>query len=159
MAEAHLAKLTEGQRQCLRLVLRHMSSKDIARQLDISPHTVDQRLKLAMKTLGAASRVEAARILAAAESGNGYQDLVHQRPDIAAETGPPSFGATAHEGQRTAGMTDPSTSADPLPPLLREAGHGDTLRRILWIAAIVAAVAVGFAAIFVGLNALSEFTR
>ena len=159
MEDASLARLTEGQRQCLRLVLRHMSSKDIARQLDISPHTVDQRLKLAMKTLGAASRVEAARILDAAESANGYQDLVHQKPDIAGEPRPSSFAATAQEGQRTAATTPSSTSADALPPRSREAQHGESLPRILWIALLLAAVAVGFAAIFVGLNALSEFTR
>lgn len=159
MEDTPLAKLTEGQRQCLRLVLRHMSSKDIARQLGISPHTVDQRLKLAMKTLGAASRVDAARMLDAAESGNGYQGLVHQGPDIAVEAVPPSPATTAHEGQRTVAMMDPPTSADALPPRSREAWHGDKLPRIFWIALLLAAVAVGFAAIFVGLNALSEFTR
>jgi IS30 family transposase len=56
MAVDRLAKISEGQRACLRMVLQHMSSKDIARALNISPHTVDQRLKLAMRTLGAATR-------------------------------------------------------------------------------------------------------
>ncbi|MDB5686576.1 MAG: LuxR family transcriptional regulator, partial [Rhizorhabdus sp.] len=54
-----IAKLSEGQRACLRRVLMHMSSKDIARELDISPHTVDQRLRVAIQTLGAANRFEA----------------------------------------------------------------------------------------------------
>lgn len=77
-----LAKVTEGQRACLRMVLLHMSSKDIARSLGISRHTVDQRLKLAMKTLGAASRVEAARTLAAMEGADEYQRLTYQASDI-----------------------------------------------------------------------------
>ena len=45
----HLAQLTDGQRDCLRLVYRHMTSKDIARTLGVSPHTVDMRLRTAMK--------------------------------------------------------------------------------------------------------------
>jgi DNA-binding CsgD family transcriptional regulator len=63
MEQDRVQRLSEGQRECLRMVLLHMSSKDIARALDISPHTVDQRLKLAMKALGAPTRVEAARLL------------------------------------------------------------------------------------------------
>jgi DNA-binding CsgD family transcriptional regulator len=137
MDERQLAKVTEGQRACLRLVLRHMSSKEIARALDISRHTVDQRLRLAMRTLGAASRVEAAQILAGAEGGEGYQGLIHQPPDIDSGPARPPSGATA-------------------PPEMRR--HGN-LPRIGWIAAIAAAAAIALAALFVGLNALSQFTR
>lgn len=80
--------LTEGQRDCLRLVFNHMKSKDIARILDVSPHTVDMRLRTAMKTLGVTSRIEAARLLVQAESGGEttpdlYQPLIYQAPDVA----------------------------------------------------------------------------
>ncbi len=80
--------LTEGQRDCLRLVFNHMKSKDIARVLDVSPHTVDMRLRTAMKTLGVTSRIEAARLLVQAESGGEttpdlYQPLIYQAPDVA----------------------------------------------------------------------------
>jgi len=80
--------LTEGQRDCLRLVFNHMKSKDIARVLDLSPHTVDMRLRTAMKTLGVVSRIEAARLLVQAESGGEtnpdlYQPLIYQAPDVA----------------------------------------------------------------------------
>jgi DNA-binding CsgD family transcriptional regulator len=80
--------LTEGQRDCLRLVFNHMKSKDIARILDLSPHTVDMRLRTAMKTLGVTSRVEASRLLVQAESGGEttpdlYQPLIYQAPDVA----------------------------------------------------------------------------
>lgn len=43
---ARIAELTDSRRACLRLVYRHMSSKDIARGLGISPHTVDARSAL-----------------------------------------------------------------------------------------------------------------
>lgn len=136
MDDDRLERLTEGQRACLRMVLRHMSSKDIARALDISPHTVDQRLKLAMKTLGVGSRVEAARLFAAAEGEPPHQTLVHQSPDIASLPPAPSLAAFAGR-----------------------AGQHDRLRRTAWIVAIIAGLAIVFAALFTGLNALSEFTR
>src|SRR4051812_34554931 len=135
MEEDRATKLTEGQRACLRMVLQHMSSKDIARALGISPHTVDQRIKLAMRRLGAASRVEAARILAAGKQGGEYQDLVHQAPDIDARPAAPPPAARTGEGRH------------------------DSYHRIGWMVAIAAGAAVIFAALFVGLNALSEFTR
>lgn len=83
MDRERLDRLTDAQRTCLRMVLMHMSSKDIARELGISPHTVDQRVKAAMQILGVDSRVEAARILARHEAGGAYQSLVYQTPDIA----------------------------------------------------------------------------
>ena len=79
-----LAKLSEGQKACLRLVYRHMSSKDIARELDISPHTVDARLRTAIRTLEVATRTEAALQLAAHEAGAPYQSPVYQSPYVAA---------------------------------------------------------------------------
>jgi DNA-binding CsgD family transcriptional regulator len=79
-----LGKLTEAQKQCLRLVYRHMSSKDIARELGISPHSVDARLRSAIRTLGVATRTEAALRLAAHEAGAPYQSPAYQSPHVAA---------------------------------------------------------------------------
>lgn len=53
-------RLTEKQRACLDLLIEHKTSKEIARLLDISKHTVDQRLNAARDTLGAQDRNEAA---------------------------------------------------------------------------------------------------
>ncbi len=75
--------LTEGQRDCLRLVYSHMKSKDIARVLNVSPHTVDMRLRTAMKTLSVASRIEAARLLIQWEGGSdAYQPLIYHPPEL-----------------------------------------------------------------------------
>lgn len=49
-------RLTEKQRVCLDLLIEHKTSKEIARLLDISKHTVDQRLNAARDTLGAQDR-------------------------------------------------------------------------------------------------------
>lgn len=62
-----IGRLSEGQKDCLRLVLAHMTSKEIARHLGISSHTVDQRLRFAIRTMGARTRMQAALMLSEAE--------------------------------------------------------------------------------------------
>lgn len=80
--------LSEPQKECLRLVAALRSSKEIARILDISPHTVDQRLKRAQTILGASSRAEAARMFTRHDKHHAagdpilYDDLVHQSSDL-----------------------------------------------------------------------------
>jgi DNA-binding CsgD family transcriptional regulator len=53
--------LRDIHKECLRLAGRHYSSKEMARILGISKHTVDQRLRHATQLMGATSRFEAAR--------------------------------------------------------------------------------------------------
>lgn len=55
-----LGELTDKQRQVLDLLIEHQTSKEIARRLRISPHTVDQRIQFAKEKLGARTRNEAA---------------------------------------------------------------------------------------------------
>ena len=52
--------LTEKQCRVLDLLIEHKTSKEIARTLGISPHTVDQRISLARARLGVSSRKELA---------------------------------------------------------------------------------------------------
>jgi DNA-binding CsgD family transcriptional regulator len=63
--------LTSGQMNCLRLVSQNLTSKEIAARLGVSPHTVDQRLRRALRALNASNRREAARI---AEIGCQFDD-------------------------------------------------------------------------------------
>jgi DNA-binding CsgD family transcriptional regulator len=105
--------LTDGQRDCLRLVYNHMKSKDIARVLGVSPHTVDMRLRTAMRTLGVGSRIEAARVLVQEESGGEttpdlYQPLIYQAPDVADAADSAIMQSPALDGGIAA--TDPITS-------------------------------------------------
>lgn len=60
-------QLTEHQKVCLRYVLTHHSSKEIAALLGISPSAVDKRIERAVQILSATSRFDAARRLASAE--------------------------------------------------------------------------------------------
>jgi len=75
-----VSRLTPGQLDCLRLVDQHLSSKEIAVELGISPHTVDQRIRLALQVLGVERRSQAARLVA--QELGPYQRLIHQSPHI-----------------------------------------------------------------------------
>ena len=75
-----VARLTPGQLDCLRLVDQHLSSKEIAAELKISPHTVDQRIRQSLSILGVERRTQAARIVA--QHSGPYQRLIHQSPHI-----------------------------------------------------------------------------
>jgi len=93
---ARVARLTAGQLDCLLLVDQHLSSKEIAAELKISPHTVDQRIRQALATLGVERRSQAARIVS--QCKGQYQRLIHQSPHIEAipSTGHPQ-AAVGHQ--------------------------------------------------------------
>ncbi len=86
MAGKPQPELTEGQKSCLRLVGNQLTSKEIARELGISPFTVNQRLDSARKKLGAESRVDAARLFAAFDGEPIYQRMIYY-PSAVAGTG------------------------------------------------------------------------
>jgi DNA-binding CsgD family transcriptional regulator len=77
LADVHL---TRAQIDCLLLVDQHLTSKEIAPILSVSRHTVDQRIRLAMRTLGVARRGDAARITAEAYGPLIGSDPSHQGP-------------------------------------------------------------------------------
>ncbi|MFN3370526.1 MAG: LuxR C-terminal-related transcriptional regulator [Sphingomonadaceae bacterium] len=77
-----MARLTAGQRACLDLVDDHATSKEIARQLGISRHTVDARLRGAIQVLGVTSRREAAIIYRTAMQAQAYQPFAYQSPRV-----------------------------------------------------------------------------
>jgi len=77
---ARVERLSAGQLDCLQLVNEHLNSKEIAVELDISPHTVDQRIRGALHILGVERRAQAARLVARYKGP--YQRLIHQSPHI-----------------------------------------------------------------------------
>jgi len=84
-AAERVARLSQGQMDCLRLVNEHLSSKEIAGLLGLSPHTVDQRIRGALHTLGVERRTQAARLVA--KYSSDYQRLIHQSPYIETRSG------------------------------------------------------------------------
>jgi DNA-binding CsgD family transcriptional regulator len=89
-----LPALSEGEKQCLRLVAQGFNSKEIARQLHVSEHTVDQRVRITLRKFGVPSRKEAARLFVSAEQlspQNGtYQPLIYQSQPLASDPEPAS---------------------------------------------------------------------
>jgi DNA-binding CsgD family transcriptional regulator len=65
-----LGALTEKEKQTLRLMVRGHDAKSIARSLDLSVHTINERLREARRKLTVSSSREAARLLLDAEGGD-----------------------------------------------------------------------------------------
>ncbi|RDE06783.1 helix-turn-helix domain-containing protein [Sphingomonas aracearum] len=63
-----LDSLTEREKQTLRLIVRGHDAKSIARSLDLSVHTINERLREARRKVGVSSSREAARMLFEAEA-------------------------------------------------------------------------------------------
>lgn len=63
-----VSRLSEIDRRILRLVAQGFTSKEIARQLDRSPLTIDDRIKDACSRLGADTRAQAASMVLLADS-------------------------------------------------------------------------------------------
>lgn len=80
-----LDQLTDAQRECLRLVYAHHSSKEIAEIVGVSPSAVDKRIERAVQQLGVASRFAAARILVSAEGGPMYEQTTSEPFDLPTE--------------------------------------------------------------------------
>ncbi|WP_311266911.1 helix-turn-helix transcriptional regulator [Sphingobium sp. WCS2017Hpa-17] len=89
-----LPALSEGEKQCLRLVAQGFNSKEIARQLHVSEHTVDQRVRTSLRKFGVPSRKEAARLfVSTAEQppqSDTYQPLIYQPEPLASDPEPAS---------------------------------------------------------------------
>lgn len=63
-AHTSLDSITDRQKAVMDLVLQHRTSKEIARELNIAPNTVDQRINAVREKFGAKDRAETARIYA-----------------------------------------------------------------------------------------------
>jgi DNA-binding CsgD family transcriptional regulator len=169
-----LARLTQGQIECLLLVDQHHNSKEIAAQLGISPHTVDQRIRGALEKLGVDRRGEAARIVGAALAPHDeqYQRLIHQSPHIDADSPSGHQGATVSHQIRHA---DRAGEASPSGVITeqRPVGFGSPLQlpfatrshprnemsvglRLLWIVLIAIGAAFSAGMYLAGLESLSR---
>ncbi|HET6526846.1 helix-turn-helix transcriptional regulator [Sphingopyxis sp.] len=97
-------RLNAGERACLLLVAEGQSSKQIARQLDVKPNTVDDRIRSACSKLKANNRAHAAQIYVAAISRaktGAFEDTSILRPQnsgIPDASDPRDKGSSAGEG-------------------------------------------------------------
>lgn len=114
VTEDVLNSLTEGQKDCLRLVNDHLTSKEIARILQISPFTVDQRLDAAKKKMGVSSRREAAKIFAEAGDRTIYQQTIYQNGSFSSEMDGPN---NIEPSNRVAQTFKAFSQLMPVPPI------------------------------------------
>lgn len=168
-----VARLSEGQRECLRMVYRHMETKEIARILGISPDGVTQRIKTAMRILGVDRRRDAAHILAEAEGTDSYPPLVHPPRDIAIAPEPATFAPSTedkwHSGSSGGVMREEQAvfwtelpSRRPALPLPMRGARPDDVgweKRLAWIAGITIGIALSFGALVAGVEALTRLIR
>jgi DNA-binding CsgD family transcriptional regulator len=171
--EERLAKLTRGQLDCLLLVDQHLSSKEIAAELNISPHTVDQRVRVALQTLGVDRRTHAARLVA--RHHQPYQRLIHQSPHIEPEPhGEQSIGAvsiqirhadrageTGNSDLKTEQRPELSWSSLPLPFATRSHPRNEMSvgLRLLWIFLIATGAAFSAGMYLAGLESLARLLK
>ena len=168
-----VARLTAGQLDCLRLVDQHLSSKEIAAELGISPHTVDQRVRQALAILGVDRRTQAARIVA--QYSGPYQRLIHQPPYIPAQ--PESLHPEAAVGNQIrhadrageAGEAGFLTEQRPAsfrpslqPPFATRSNPRNEMsvgQRLFWIAAIAIGAAFSAGMYLAGLESLARLLK
>ncbi len=74
------ARLSERQRQCLSLVAEGCSSKQIARQLGLSPSTVDNHINVAVRLLRVENRQKAAQLMAEVSESKSGSHTIDPQP-------------------------------------------------------------------------------
>lgn len=168
--EKRVALLTQGQLDALLLVDQHLSSKEIAVELGISSHTVDQRIRQALQKLGVERRAQAARLVARVHGP--YQRLIHQSPDIDAPAaadqtdGAVGFqirhadraGKAGVSGFKTEQRPETSSPSLPLPFATRSHPRNEMSvgLRLLWIVLIAIGAAFSAGMYLAGLESLSR---
>ena len=172
-AAERIARLTSAQLDCLRLVDQHLNSKEIAAELGISSHTVDQRIRQSLAILGVERRAQAARIVA--QHSGPYQRLIHQSPYIEADEprGHPQ-AAVSHQirhADRAGESGGPGfiteqrpTSFWPSlqPPFATRSNPRNEMsvgQRLFWIAAIAIGAAFSAGMYLAGLESLARLVK
>ena len=155
-----IARLTDGEKDCLRLVREQLTSKEIGLKLMVSPHTVDRRLKNAMAKLRVQNRRDAALALAAHE---GDPRLVYQPSALPPTELLPETAVL----EDAAGIIKPGWDIAFEPPCQpapgasdAEDGHGLSIPAQLGlIVALAILAALAFGALMAGLHTLTEIAR
>ncbi len=152
--EARWARLTDKQRACLDLLLERQTSKQIARALNISKPTVDQRLTAARAVLGAANRDEAALIYARLKLT--YDRIVYDPVQV--PPGSPDMAVTAQDDMPADALvlSDSAVTSHGTPfGMIWRHDHGLKTRMLIMAVMLVVAVVL----ILAGLGIAQALTR
>lgn len=157
-----VSKLTEKEREALRLVHRRLTSKEIAPLLGIRVDAVDARIKSATRKIGIPDRGKAALILAENEGGEPYQQQVYQSPDIVADADPAKMNTQAAGSlreERAPFEIDPALAGGiTVPPLSEENVRVQlsSWQRILIIVGVALGTIVALGVLISALNGLVQ---
>lgn len=175
MGHEAINKLTTRQRDCLRLVLHHMQSKEIGRELGISPMTVDNHFRTAIQTLGVTSRLEAARLLEAYELEgadgpsqrltsqpqpvvSGVDTLIMRSPAVVGDRQEERVSALREDQVPYRTFNEASFVDFPLPVPTRGKPRNDLTiaQRLFWIAVLIFGMGLGAGALLSGFATLTN---
>jgi DNA-binding CsgD family transcriptional regulator len=127
-------RLTERQKECLRLVAQGYTSKEIGRALDLSPSTVDNHILAAVQSINATSRGDAARFLTGVEA----RQKMPREPEALAEA---QLSGLMSSSAKAPTLSILGRSIWTLPPLGGQRNALDAAERTL---RIIQVAAIGF---------------
>lgn len=142
MMTPSVSRLTPRQIDCLVLAGQHLTSKEIAAQLGISVHTVDQRMRVAMRKLRVTRRRDAVRLVCECRPFFRPPDLV----GLLVET-------------RIQGAVETDRDSLPLPFATAQRPYNamSIALRLFWIVAIGFGAAFSMGLYLAGLESLGRF--
>ncbi len=141
----YISLLSAAQIETLRHVYEHKNSKQIARLMNVSPHTVDERVRRVLKKLNVSNRIEASRILAVNgvfDNVTPYQPLTYQLIDL---------GAAPDAADAEPGRSSVRRLFDiglPFPTASQPANRHGLMERIIWPILIALATILAFSALY-----------
>src|SRR4051794_23470727 len=146
------AQLTPGQVNCLLLVHQHLSSKEIAAELEISRHTVDQRIRRALQILGVPRRTEAARII-----GQYFVPPADHQRSVYESIALPT--PTAEDVPSAGGRHQPPPLNLPFATKSHPQNNMSMAQRLLWIVIISMCAAFSAGMYLAGLESLARLIQ
>ncbi|WP_373476207.1 helix-turn-helix transcriptional regulator [Sphingorhabdus sp.] len=148
-----VTRLSAVQIETLRFVYAHKNSKEIARIMGVSSHTVDERIRTAIRKLGVHSRTKAAILVAEYLDPNTYQPLSYQPSVIGFER---DFSHPSSP-QQEEWQSTPMWLRPPFPTNRRPHNTDSFGERLLWPVLIAMGTIMAFAALYavmLGLGAM-----
>ena len=148
-----VTRLSAVQIETLRLVYAHKNSKEIARLMGVSSHTVDERIRTSIRKLGVDSRTKAAILVAEHLDPNTYQPLSYQPSVI----GFKRQSEQQREPQQEELQSTPMWLRPPFPTERRPHNTDSFGERLLWPVLIAMGTIMAFAALYavmLGLGAM-----
>jgi DNA-binding CsgD family transcriptional regulator len=147
-ANKAIEQLTQGQIDCLLLVDQHLTSKEIGPRLGISSHTVDQRIRGALRILGCKRRSQAATLIVSRQDEDRF--FLFQR-----QVAERSLGPLTKLPDRKSMRSIRLPFATPVHPN----NEMSITLRLFWIVAIASGLAFSAGMYLAGLESLSRLIR